>query len=311
MSNTDRFVTLSSGAEMPMIGLGTWNASPATVGPATEYALTECGYRHIDCAYVYHNEKEIGQALKNIFKRGLLKREEIFITSKLWNTFHAKNNVLKTYKNTLHDLKLDYLDLYLMHFGIAIAPGKDDEPLDEKGYVVTEKVPIRETWEAMEDLVKEGLVRSIGVSNFTAPLLLDLLSYSKISPAVNQIELHPYLQQSDLVEFCHYKNIAVTAYSPLGSPGGLRSGDPVLLEDKTLRAIAKNHGKSPAQILIRWALQRNTIVIPKSTNPENIKNNIAVFDFEISKEEMGLIKTLDRKFRFVNPKDWWRLPYFD
>lgn len=311
MNKVNHSVTLSSGLKMPVVGLGTWNASPATVGPAVEYALVECGYRHIDCAYIYHNEKEIGQALKKIFAKGTLKREEIFITSKLWNTFHARNNVIKACKMTLHDLKLDYLDLYLMHFGIAIAPGTNDEPLDKNGYVITEKVTLGETWEAMEELVKEGLVKSIGVSNFTAPMLLDLLSYARTPPVINQIELHPYLQQPELVEFCHYKNVAVTAYSPLGSPGGLRSGDPVLLEDKTIQTIARNHGKSPAQVLIRWALQRNTVAIPKSTDSEHIRDNISVFDFEISEEEIDTVKAIDRKLRFVSPKDWWKVPYFD
>lgn len=304
-------IVLNTGAHMPIVGLGTWNAAPDKVGHAVEYALSECGYRHIDCAYVYHNEKEIGQALKNVFAEGKIKREEVFITSKVWNTHHAKDNVARACKNTLRDLQLEYLDLYLMHFGIAVRHGTEDEPLDESGYVITEKVSLRETWEAMEDLVRNGLVKAIGVANFTASMFLDLLSYENIPPAVNQIELHPYLQQSGLVAFCQYKNIAVTAYSPLGTPGGLSEKDPRLLEDKAIQKIGRDHNKSPAQVLIRWAIQRNTIAIPKSTNSGHLKANMEVFDFELSQKEMETLKTLDRKYRFVNPVDWWKIPYFD
>lgn len=311
MNKISNHIVLNNGVQMPVMGLGTWNAGRDEVGTALDYALSQCGYRHIDCAAVYHNELEIGDSLNFIFKKGIVRREDVFVTSKLWNTNHAQANVIKACKKTLHDLKLNYLDLYLMHFGIAIKHGEEDEPLDKNGYVVTEKVSLRETWEAMQNLVREGLVKTIGVANFTAPMLLDLLSYTKISPSVNQIELHPYLQQQALVEFCKYKNIAVTAYSPLGTPGGLGAKDPVLLGDKAIQEIAQSHQKTTAQVLVRWALQRNTIAIPKSTNPEHIKTNIDVFDFELSGSELEAIKTLDRKYRFVNPADWWRLPYFD
>lgn len=297
---------------MPVVGLGTWNAAPDQVGHAVEYAFLECGYRHIDCAAIYKNEKEIGEALTKVLGHGAVKREEVFITSKLWNTAHAKGDAASACQATLSDLGLDYLDLYLMHWGVATPADKGDEPLDKNGILITGKIPIRETWQAMEDLVRTGLARAIGVSNFTAPMILDILSYAKILPAVNQIELHPYLQQSKLVAFCHYKNIAVTAYSPLGSSGGWRDRKPpILLDDKDIVAIARNHNKSPARVLIRWAIQRNTVAIPKSTTPEHIKSNMDVFGFELSEEEMNFLKTLDRKLRFVNPEEWWNIPYFD
>lgn len=311
MNNAHDHITLNTGAYVPMIGLGTWNAAPDKVGEAVEYALAQCGYRHLDCAAVYHNEKEVGQGIGNILAHGDIKREELFITSKLWNTDHARGNVAVACKKTLHDLGLDYLDLYLMHFGIAITHGAHDEPLNEKGYVITAGIPIRETWEAMEDLVRVGFVKAIGVANFTAPMLLDLLSYAKRKPAMNQIELHPYLQQESLVQFCRYKNIAVTAYSPLGTPGALKSEDPVLLKDEVIQKIAKHHVKSPGQILIRWAIERDTIAIPKSINSNHIKENREVFDFTLSAEELDAIKGLDKKYRFVNPADWWKIPYFD
>lgn len=311
MDKVEDYLVLNTGTRISIVGLGTWNAHPDKVSQAVEYAISECGYRHIDCAFVYHNEKEIGQGLAKVFRSNAVKREEVFITSKLWNTAHARNNVAAACKNTLRDLGLEYLDLYLMHFGIAIRHGVEDEPLDQNGFVITEKIPLRETWEAMEDLVKTGFVKAIGVSNFTAPMLLDLFSYAKIAPAMNQIELHPYLQQSNLVEFCKYKNILLTAYSPLGSPGALKKEDPILLDDKIIQTIARNHGKSSAQILIRWAIQRNTVAIPKSTMFEHIKTNIEIFDFKLSQEELDSIKTLDRKFRFINPQEWWKIPYFD
>lgn len=305
---------------MPSIGLGTWKSAPGDVGKAIKYAFGEAGYEHLDCAAIYKNQKEIGEALKNVFGGGVRKREEVFITSKLWNTDHPKEAVAPACEATLKDLDLDYLDLYLIHWGVAIPPyegapnnpaGRWTEQLDENGYLVTEKVPIRETWEAMEGLVERGLVKAIGVANFTAPMLNDLLSYAKIAPAVNQVELHPYLQQAELVEFCAYNGIAVTAYSPLGSPGNYRDkGFPVLTDDETVRAIAQAHGKSPAQVLLRWGVQRGTIAIPKSVNPERIRENIDIYDFALTGAQMEAIAALDRDLRFVDPYRWWKIPYF-
>jgi diketogulonate reductase-like aldo/keto reductase len=307
----NHYLTLNTGGRMPMIGLGTWNADRDKVDQAIDYAISECGYRQLDCAAVYHNEKEIGESLGKIFAGGKIKREEVFITSKLWNHAHAKENVAAACKDTLQDLKLEYLDLYLVHWGVAVSKmAKYSELVDEDGFLITEKVPMQETWVAMEDLKKSGLVKNIGVANFTAPMIIDLLSYARVIPVVNQIELHPYLQQTALVEFCQYKGIAVTAYSPLGSPAGAED-KPLLLEDKTINEIARRHGKSPAQVLIRWAVERNTGVIPKSTTPERIKENIEVFDFELSKEDKNAISKLDRKLRYVDPVEWWKIPYFD
>ncbi|MEK7583503.1 MAG: aldo/keto reductase [Patescibacteria group bacterium] len=320
ISSHDNLI-LNTGTPMPRIGLGTWKSKPEEAGKAVEYALREAGYNHIDCAAIYRNEPEIGAAFGSVFGSGARKREDVFITSKLWNTEHARDHVRAACEKTLRDLKLDYLDLYLMHWGIAIPPfdgepnnpyGRLTEQLDEKGYLITEKIPVRETWEAMEELVSAGLVKAIGVANFTAPMLVDLLTYAKITPAINQIELHPYLQQQALIEFCQNKGIAVTAYSPLGSPGnfGKAKNLPVIAEDPVIVEIAKRLGKSPAQVMIRWAIQRDTIVIPKSVTPERIKENLAVFDFELSDADMAAIKTLDRGLRFVNSAQWWKIPYF-
>ncbi len=298
---------------MPIIGLGTWKSEPNKVGAAVEYALTECGYRQIDCAHIYSNEKEIGQVFKKVFASGQLKREEVFVTSKLWNTAHAPQDVKPACQNSLRDLGLDYLDLYLMHWGVAVPVNLNSEPLDKNKVLITAPVSIRETWAAMEQLVSSGLVEAIGVANFTGAMLIDLLSYARLKPAVNQIELHPYNAQSRLVEFCQAQEIVVTAYSPLGSPGNFKAGgkEPILLQDKTIGTIAQNHHKSPAQVLLRWAVQRQTIVIPKSVKADRLKSNINIFDFVLSAEDMVLISDLDKKLRYINPYDWWRLSYFD
>ncbi|MFA5841321.1 MAG: aldo/keto reductase [Candidatus Paceibacterota bacterium] len=316
--NTD--LILNTGVPMPTIGLGTWKSMPDKAGQAVDYALSECGYRHIDCAAIYRNEKEIGKVFKKIFENKIRNREDVFITSKLWNTDHRKSDVRKACEETLADLNLEYLDLYLMHWGIAIPPNKVsgnnplerlNEQLDENGFLITEKISVRETWEAMEELVESGLVKAIGVANFTAPMLVDLLSYAKIKPAVNQIEVHAYLQQTELINFCKYNNIVVTAYSPLGSPGNFKDkGFPVLSEDTLIKEIAERHDKSPAQILIRWGIQEKRVVIPKSVTPERIKENIDVFGFELSSEEMKEIASLNKNLRFVDPYKWWKIPYF-
>jgi len=317
----DRNLTLNTGAAMPTLGLGTWKSLPEEAAQAVEFALAEAGYNQIDCAAIYRNEEEIGQAFKKVFGSGIRKREDVFITSKLWNTEHPKSRVRQACETTLSDLNLEYLDLYLMHWGLAIPPyegeptnphGRYTEQLDEKGFLVTEPISVRETWEAMEELVKAGLVKAIGVANFTAPMLVDLFSYAKVAPAVNQIELHPYFQQTALVEFCQYKKMAVTGYSPLGSPGNFKDkGFPILVDDPVIVKIASRHGKSPAQVLIRWGMQRGTVVIPKSVTPARIKENIEVFDFELSAEEMDSIAALNRNQRFVNSAVWWKIPYFN
>jgi len=320
--NTSSGLKLNTGAVIPSVGLGTWRAPANEVGKAVEFALSEARYEHIDCAAIYKNEKEVGEALTKVFGKGTRNREDVFITSKLWNTEHRRERVRKACEATLRDLGLDYLDLYLMHWGIAIPPndapptsnpfGRWTEQLDEHGFLITEEVSIRETWEAMEELVESGLVKAIGVANFTGPMLADLLSYARIRPAVNQIEVHPYLQQNELLEFCAYQGVVVTAYSPLGSPGNFGDmGLPALLVDPVIRDIASAHGKSPAQVLIRWGIQHGTAVIPKSLHPERIRENIEIAGFELSGEEMRMITGLNRNLRFVNSNDWWKIPYFN
>lgn len=300
-------IELNSTHSMPVLGLGTWQSAKGKVGEAVEYALEHAHYRHIDCASVYGNEKEIGDSFHNVFSRGDIAREDIFITSKLWNTEHNPKNVEKACKKTLKDLQLEYLDLYLIHWGIAFKHGMLPEPLNVLGLARTENIPTQATWGAMENLVKKGLVKSIGVANFTAPMLIDLLSYAHIKPAMNQIEIHPYNSQEALVSYCKKMNISVTAYSPLGSTGNAKNKP---ISDKTICSIADKKGKTPAQVCIRWALERDIVVIPKSTKKVRITENAQVFDFSLSRTEMNEINKLNKNIRFVDPSIWWGVPYF-
>lgn len=301
---------------MPVVGLGTWMSPPGEVAGAVTFAIKEAGYRHVDCAWIYGNEPEIGGAFKELFASDAVKREDVFVTSKLWNSFHARDNVAKACKETLANLRLDYLDLYLIHWGVATRFG-DKEPIGEDGVLITDTVSIRETWEAMQELVKEGLVKAIGVSNFTTPMLLDLLTYATVPPAVDQVELHPYLQQKTLLDFCRARGIALTAYSPLGRPGAkpprsfMKGSGQQLIDDPAITAIASRVQKAPAQVILRWGVQRGTIVIPKSVTPSRIKENIGIFDFALSDADMHTMQTLDRELRFCDPIEWWGIPYFD
>lgn len=306
----DTTITLHTGQAFPRLGLGTWNAAPDQVAAAVKFAILEAGYRHLDCASIYENQTQVGQGLAATLADSSVTRADLFITSKLWNTDHDPAAVETACRRTLAELQLEYLDLYLIHWGVASPAGAATEPLDHHHRLKRSPIPLYQTWAALEKLVDAGLVKSIGVANYTVTMLIDLLSYAKIKPVVNQVELHPYLPQSELVQFCHQEQIAVTAYSPLGSPGGLRSGAPVLLEDPVVQTIARVHKTSPAQILLAWALQRQTVPIPKSVQPERLIDNIAALKLELTTAETSQLNQLDRGYRFVNPGDWWGIPYF-
>lgn len=303
-------ITLSNGIEMPQIGLGTWKSPGTQAGEAVEYALGTAGYTHIDCARIYGNEPEIGRAIKNVLQTGKVKREDLFITSKLWNNNHDPAEVEAACRKSLQDLQIEYLDLYLIHWGVAFAGGREDEPRGHDGKVELGQIGLFETWQAMETLVERGLVRSIGVANYSAAMLADVLSYAKVPPVINQIELHPYNTQQELVEYCRYRSVAVTAYSPLGNRSRLQAGDPSLLEDETVLSIAGQLQKTPAQVVLRWALQRGTVAIPKSITPARIDENLAVFDFSLDETQIHQLDGLNRNKRFVNPSENWGIPYF-
>ncbi|MBA0791620.1 hypothetical protein Gohar_016189, partial [Gossypium harknessii] len=251
----------------------------------------------------YKNEAEVGEALSEAFKTGLL-----------WNSDHG--HVLEACKDSLKKLQLDYLDLYLVHFPVAVkhtGVGQTDSPLDKDGVLdIDTTISLETTWHAMEDLVSKGLVRSIGISNYDIFLTRDCLAYSKVKPAVNQIETHPYFQRDCLVKFCQKHGICVTAHTPLGGAAANAEwfGTVSCLDDPVLKALAEKYKKTVAQIVLRWGIQRNTVVIPKTSKFERLKENFEVFDFELAKEDMDKIKAIDRKYRTNQPAKFWGIDLY-
>ena len=300
-------------------------------------AAIKAGYRLIDTAVAYDNQKAVGAGIKKCINEGIVKREDIFITTKVWLTEWKPEDVEKTVKLSLEQLQVDYIDLLLIHQSVFMTLPKELDEKRRQGYFfdrpkITDDDPkyrlgynidnLKQTWGAMEEVCRAGLVHSIGVSNFSAKRVNDLLSFCSIKPAVNQIELHPYLQQWETKEALAKNDIYLMAYFPLGGNPNARSLQVVgPMEDPVIKRIAENHHKTPAQIMIRWAVQRGTICIPKSVHEERIKENCNIFDFELSEEEMSEMKALDKRFRFVridalvpSPQTWrdiWDGEYVD
>ncbi|MGN6136518.1 MAG: aldo/keto reductase [Aureliella sp.] len=306
-------IRLRSGADMPSVGLGLWKIEPFHAAEAVVTAI-QAGYRHLDGACDYGNERETGEGAQKAIQQGLCTRDDLWITSKLWNTYHRPENVRRAAERSLSDWGTDYLDLYLIHFPISLAfvpfeerypPGWLHDPNAAQPQMVADAVPIAETWGAMEELVDRGLVKHIGISNFGVSLIRDLLASARIRPEVLQVESHPYLTQSKLLRYCQQEEIAFTAFSPLGAGSyvalNMATEAQSVLGEARVRAIADRHGKSPAQVVLRWGVQRGTAVIPKTSRPERLKENLSIFDFELTEEEMKQITSLDRHMRFNDP----------
>lgn len=298
--------TLSSGARIPAIGLGTFGSDHVpyeVIAEAVKFAAS-IGYRHFDCASVYGNEVQIGRVFNELFVGGL-KRDQVWITSKLWNDKHGENEVIPSCEKSLKDLQLEYLDLYLVHW-----PFPNHHP---PGCDVTERNPhavpyIHEnymrTWRKMEELVDRGLVRYIGTSNMTLPKMELLLRDARIKPVVNEMELHPHFQQPEFFHYLMEKGIQPIGFSPLGSPArperDRTPDDTSPTEDQQIREIAQRLGLHPAVVCIKWAVQRGQVPIPFSTNPRNILSNLlGVIGEPLSPEDMETIESLDRNCRLI------------
>ncbi len=311
--NQPPFVLVDGSSQMPSLGLGLWkidkSATAAIVG-----AAIDAGYRHIDAACDYGNEAEAGDGLRTAIARGVCRRQDLWITSKLWNTYHRPEHVRPALERSLRDLGLEYIDLYLIHFPIATKfvplelrypPGWFFDPSAERPRMLPDQVPLADTWAALEKLVDAGLIRHIGISNFGTSLIRDLLSCCRRRPSVLQIESHPYLTQSKLVRYCQQESIAVTAFSPLGASSyvsiGMATAGESVLSDPVVTAAASNHRRSAAQIVLRWAIQRGTAAVAKTGRLERLRENLDVLHFQLSPQEMADITALDRNHRFNDP----------
>lgn len=299
--------------EIYKVGLGLWKL-PKDDCAEIVYNAIKMGYRHLDSACDYGNEIEVGQGIAKAISEDICTREDLRITSKLWNTYHSKEHVLPALEKSLADLGLTYLDSYLIHFPIAqpFVPFEERYPPEwvfnpdsTSPEMQTAPVPLHETWSAMEDLIEKGLVNKIGVCNYNSGLLHDLMSYAKIKPAQLQIESHPYLTQERLIRLATDYGIDVTTFSPLGALSYLEldmaeQTDSVLTQP-VVTAAAQRLNKTPAQIVLRWGVQRGCTIIPKSSNLTRLKENISIFDFELSDEEMTGISNLNINKRFNDP----------
>ncbi|EZA54970.1 Alcohol dehydrogenase [NADP+] [Ooceraea biroi] len=292
-------VLLPTGQTMPILGFGTWQASGEELEAALDAAL-EAGYRHIDTATVYENESIIGNVLKKWLDSGKIERSDLFIVTKVPPSGNRPGDIKKWIMRSLHNLQLSYLDLYLVHTPFAFEEAGDDlHPRNEKGEIRMDvNTDHLKVWSMMEQQVQEGRTRAIGLSNFNVTQIKRILANAELAISNLQIESHLYFQQKELVKFCRDNKISVTAYSPLGTRGyvkqvGMTETIPNMLENPTVLEMAKAYNKTPAQILLKFIVQRGIIAIPKSTNPKRIQENIQLFDWELEVKDMEKLRALD------------------
>ena len=302
-----------TGQTMPAVGLGLWKLDSGDVAAAV-YTAIKNGYRHLDSAADYGNEVQVGEGIARALSDGLCSREDLWITSKLWNTYHRYEHVEVACKKSLADLGIDHFDLYLIHFPIALKyvdiercypPEWLFDPSGEDPSMELDSVPLSETWSAMEGLVESGLTRKIGVCNYNTGLLHDLMSYARIKPAMLQIESHPYLTQEALLRTAQSYNIAVTAFSPLGALSyvsiDMATAADSVLKEPVVMAAAERASVTPAQVVLRWGVQRGTAVIPKTSRSERLVENLSLTHFALTDAEMEAISGLNQNRRFNDP----------
>lgn len=296
MSPKASMVKLNNGLEMPVLGLGTFLSKEGEGVEAIKAAI-DAGYRHIDTAYFYQNEKEVGEAIRAKIEEGVVRREDLFVTTKLWNTFHHPDHVEQAFQKSLENLDIEYIDLYLMHVPIGYKfidwDTKNLMPYDTDGKLQFSDVDYIDTWKAMEKLLKTGKVKSLGVSNFNSEQITRLLAECEVKPVTNQVECNPSLNQRKLIEFCKDLDITLTAYSPLGRPKHYEK-DPdnmpkPALDDPKVIEIGKKYGKTSSQVILRYLVDIGTIPIPKSSNSERIAQNIDIFDFKLTEEDIKIM----------------------
>jgi len=305
-------IKLNNGQEIPQVGFGLWKVTENTANVV--YEAIKAGYRLFDGAFDYGNEKEAGVGVKRAIDEGIVKREDLVIVSKLWNTFHEKERVEPIVRQQLEWWGIDYFDVFYIHFPVSLeyVDPKVSYPsgwTNLEGKVVPSKASIQETWQALEKISDLGLAKSIGISNFQGALIIDLLRYARIRPAILQVEIHPYLVQEELVELAKAENIAVTAYSSFGPLSFIeldweKAKDcPKLFEHPVVTPIAAKYRKTPAQVLLRWATQRGLAIIPKSNSTRMVENLESV-TFDLTDDEVKQISGLNKNIRFNNPRDY-------
>lgn len=301
-----KYLQFSNKDRIPMLGLGTWKSAKGEIYQTVRKAI-EIGYRHFDCALIYSNEHEIGQAISDAINNKEVTRNELWITSKLWNNRHKKVDIQPTIEITLDSLKLEYLDLYLIHWPVALL-NSVNYPKDGGEMVDLKHIPLVETWQGMIALKENNLTKHIGVSNFSIKKINELINETGVCPETLQLELHPFLQQNKIVDFANANNIILTGFCPLGSSdrpiNRISEGEPKLFENKSIIDIAQEKGNTPAQIMLAWAINRGTSVIPKSVNPQRLKENLEAANIELTSLEMEKINQLDQHYRYIKGDFW-------